>query len=107
MTQFRSVRDLADNFRGSYDGRPAQLSIRVELEAGTTTEFYVLLTFTDDGGSTWISWADASRTLHMNEHTLRDLTLLGEPLLLGRPDVAWPRLFTHTWDTDFLPGSSL
>lgn len=107
MPRFADFRDWqGDRFDGNYDGRRATLRIGVLPIAGSRDRFGISLNFTDVSGQQWNTPAEL-RDFHFLDHVVTDLRLV--PSAFGTPnrrDIAWPRLFIHTWDINFLSGYS-
>lgn len=102
MGRFADYRNWEGSWVGSYDGRPASLTSSSSLtldphRAQLSLDYH-------ENGNLWVSALDGDFDAFAHDVRDRHLDPLGGAPARGR--LEWPRLLIHTWDTDFISGSS-
>lgn len=95
--RLQDVRAFHGTWLGSYDGRHAKLEI-VAQQQPPSSYYTLFLKFSElERNETYSGYA---QNVPLNAHEIRNITLTGPSTL------SWPNLLLHTWNTDYLSGTS-
>ncbi|GHC51379.1 hypothetical protein [Streptomyces cinnamoneus] len=93
----QDVRAFHGTWQGAYDGRQARLEI-VAQQQPPSSYYTLFLTFTElERNETYSGYV---QYVPRDAHEIRGITLTGPSTL------SWPVLLLHTWNTDYLSGTS-
>ncbi|WP_030574671.1 hypothetical protein [Streptomyces aureocirculatus] len=93
----QDVRAFHGTWLGSYDGRNARLEI-VAQQQPPSTNYTLFLKFIElERNETYSGYV---QNVPLDAHEVRNITLTGPSTLI------WPTLLQHTWNTDYLSGTS-
>jgi predicted ester cyclase len=99
-----STKDFAGCYKGSFDGHPdGRLEIDLIRIAGSSTNFYFSVFYTDSAGHSWYPQAIVGRDDTNDGNIIPSFHLLGSS---GQEDIYIDKLYLHTWDIQFLSGIS-
>jgi hypothetical protein len=103
MANFQGIGDFVGTYRGSYDGRNAQVTIEAGAPGIVSFNSLFTVTFTDlDRNETYQGIATIPEAVVTHIMSDFQLNRLG-----GNGSVYWSRLFLHTWDISYLSGVSV
>jgi hypothetical protein len=102
MAQFHATTDFIGNYRGSYDGRNAAVTIASVISFNTVLR----ITFTDlDRNETYMGeWVVPEGSPVPVTHILANLTL---NRVGGSGQIYWSKLYLHTWNISYMSGVSV
>jgi hypothetical protein len=99
MARFKGWQDFFGTYIGEYDGRNAKLEIG-DLKGDYPGPMFHIVFTELERGEVYVG-THAEKGNH--GHIMTNITL---KLKGGNNTVSWPKLFLHTWNTDFISGIS-
>jgi hypothetical protein len=103
MANFKGIGDFVGTYRGSYDGRNAQVIIQEGAEGEVSFNSLFTVTFTDlDRNEIYKGIVSTPEGVVTHSMSNFQLNRVG-----GNGSLFWSKLLLHTWDISYLSGVSV